>query len=40
MVQLFADFERVDTEKNKDIEGTGLGLAITKSLVEMKKQLL
>ena len=32
--KLFADFERVDTEKNKDIEGTGLGLAIVNRLVQ------
>ena len=32
--KLFADFERVDTEKNRDIEGTGLGLAIVNRLVQ------
>lgn len=32
--KLFADFERVDTEKNKDIEGTGLGLAIVNRLIQ------
>ena len=29
---LFNDFVRVDTKKNRGIEGTGLGLAITKKL--------
>lgn len=32
--KLFVDFERVDTEKNKDIEGTGLGLAIVNRLIQ------
>jgi CheY-like chemotaxis protein/nitrogen-specific signal transduction histidine kinase len=30
---LFANFSRVDTRKNRGIEGTGLGLAISKNLV-------
>ncbi|MBR5381304.1 MAG: response regulator, partial [Oscillospiraceae bacterium] len=33
--KLFRDFERLDAEKNRNIEGTGLGLAITRSLVEL-----
>ncbi|MBR4904547.1 MAG: response regulator [Selenomonadaceae bacterium] len=33
--RIFNDFERFDTEKNKNIEGTGLGLAITYKLVKM-----
>jgi PAS domain S-box-containing protein len=32
---LFANFTRVDTRKNRGIEGTGLGLAISKNLVEL-----
>ncbi len=32
---LFEEFERVNTKKNRNIEGTGLGLAITKKLCEM-----
>lgn len=33
--QLFDEFERVNTTKNRNIEGTGLGLAISKQLCEM-----
>lgn len=33
--RLFAEFERVNTTKNRSIEGTGLGLAISKRLCEM-----
>ncbi len=33
--RLFQDFERLDTEKNRNIEGTGLGLAITKMLLDL-----
>lgn len=32
--KLFTDFERVDADKNRDIEGTGLGLAIVNRLVQ------
>lgn len=32
--KLFADFERVDMDTNRDIEGTGLGLAIVNKLVQ------
>ena len=32
--KLFDDFERVDLEKNRNIEGTGLGLAIVNKLVQ------
>ncbi|MGN0402150.1 MAG: ATP-binding protein [Acetatifactor sp.] len=34
MGKLFGNFERLDLEKNRNIEGTGLGLAITQKLVE------
>ena len=33
--KLFLDFERVDMEKNRNIEGTGLGLAISKQITEL-----
>ena len=33
--KLFTKFQRLEEDKNTDIEGTGLGLAITKSLVDM-----
>jgi signal transduction histidine kinase/CheY-like chemotaxis protein len=32
---LFTEFERFDTHKNRSIEGTGLGLAITNRLVKL-----
>jgi signal transduction histidine kinase/CheY-like chemotaxis protein len=35
MKNLFTEFERFDTRKNRSIEGTGLGLAITRRLVEL-----
>jgi len=34
MDRLFGSFERLDIEKNRNIEGSGLGLAITKNLLE------
>ena len=33
--KLFRDFERLDQEKNRNIEGTGLGLAITHMLLDL-----
>ena len=33
--RLFDTFERIDEERNHNIEGTGLGLSITKDLVEL-----
>lgn len=33
--KLFQSFQRVEEERNRNIEGTGLGLAITKQLVEL-----
>ena len=33
--KIFCDFQRLDQEKNRNIEGTGLGLAITKSIVDL-----
>lgn len=35
--KIFADFERLDTVKNKNIEGTGLGMAITKKLIDLMR---
>ena len=33
--ELFTKFNRLESDKDSDIQGTGLGLAITKSLVEL-----
>ena len=33
--KLFKPFERVDEERNRNIEGTGLGLSITRQLLEL-----
>lgn len=33
--KLFANFTRLDEEKNRNIEGTGLGLSLTKKLVQL-----
>ena len=35
MAKLFTKFNRLEEDKDSNIEGTGLGLAITKSLVEL-----
>ncbi|MCL2075619.1 MAG: response regulator [Betaproteobacteria bacterium] len=35
MGKLFSDFQRLDTQRNRNVLGTGLGLAITRRLVEM-----
>ncbi|MBO6215354.1 MAG: response regulator, partial [Lachnospiraceae bacterium] len=35
MEKLFADYERLDEEKNRNNEGTGLGMSITRQLLEM-----
>ena len=34
-IKLFDSFQRVDIERNRQIEGTGLGLTITQNLVNM-----
>ncbi|MCR5097399.1 MAG: response regulator [Lachnospiraceae bacterium] len=33
--KLFSEFERIDLERNRNVEGTGLGMNITKQLLEM-----
>ena len=35
MGKLFANFERIDLERNRSIEGTGLGIPITMKLIEL-----
>lgn len=35
--KLFSKFERMDLQKNANIEGTGLGLSITHKLIDMMK---
>ena len=35
MEKVFHSFERVDLEKNRNIEGTGLGLAITQGFIDL-----
>lgn len=35
MGKLFSKFERLDLQKNRNVEGTGLGLSITTNLVRM-----
>ncbi len=35
MQNLFSEFERIDEERNRNIEGTGLGMSITKRLLNM-----
>ena len=35
MTKLFSEFERIEEERNRNVEGTGLGMNITKRLLEM-----
>lgn len=35
MAKLFSEFERIEEERNRNVEGTGLGMNITKHLLEM-----
>ena len=35
MSKLFSEFDRIEEERNRNIEGTGLGMAITQSLLTM-----
>ena len=38
--KLFSEFERIEEERNRNIEGTGLGMNITKRLLEMMNSSL
>lgn len=40
MKKLFAEFERIEEERNRNVEGTGLGMAITKNLLYLMKSSL
>ena len=40
MKKLFAEFERIEESRNRNIEGTGLGMAITKNLLYLMKSNL
>ena len=40
MKKLFAEFERIDEERNRNIEGTGLGMAITQNLLRLMNSSL
>ena len=35
MSKLFSQFDRIEEERNRNVEGTGLGMSITKKLLEM-----
>ncbi|MBQ9384700.1 MAG: response regulator [Ruminiclostridium sp.] len=35
MKKLFSEFERIDEERNRNVEGTGLGMNITQRLLQM-----
>lgn len=40
MGKLFAEFERIEEDRNRNIEGTGLGMAITKNLLYLMNSVL
>ena len=40
MSKLFSEFDRIEEERNRNIEGTGLGMAITQSLLNMMGSVL
>ncbi len=40
MSKLFSEFERIEEERNRNIEGTGLGMNITRSLLHMMNSTL
>ena len=40
MKKLFAEFERIEEDRNRNIEGTGLGMAITKNLLYLMQSNL
>lgn len=35
MAKLFSEFDRIEEERNRNVEGTGLGMNITRKLLEM-----
>ncbi len=40
MKKLFTEFERIEEERNRNVEGTGLGMAITKNLLNLMNSRL
>lgn len=40
MKKLFAEFERIEEERNRSVEGTGLGMPITRNLLRLMKSSL
>lgn len=40
MKRLFVEFERIEEERNRNVEGTGLGMAITQNLLYLMKSSL
>lgn len=40
MKKLFTEFERIEEERNRNVEGTGLGMAITKNLLRLMNSSL
>lgn len=40
MKKLFTEFERIEEERNRNVEGTGLGMAITKNLLYLMNSSL
>jgi len=40
MKKLFAEFERIEEERNRSVEGTGLGMPITRNLLRLMKSNL
>ena len=40
MQKLFTEFERIEEERNRNVEGTGLGMAITQNLLYLMKSNL
>ena len=40
MKKLFAEFERIDEERNRNVEDTGLGMTITKNLLYLMESTL
>ena len=40
MKKLFTEFERIEEERNRNVEGTGLGMSITKNLLYLMESQL